>query len=221
MTGDNGGLKVDDEEGIVDRKVKEHITNLRRQIDEDERRLYVELPSEREGFNRQSANLYWTTSVRQYLRAIKRLWAGEDDQSGVQNVNTYWQEKHIDSVDLIPPPTQGYDFRPYYNGQLDKRDIIRMYNLPRDAEIPKPDTKDFDGLQSVLETEAIHKTWTMKTSDGASPKDIEVVRFVYETPIPKRILEQAIEMADNFLQQAGVGFATKAEPYMGGDEPGL
>lgn len=219
---DDPGIKVDDEEGIVDKKVKNHITDLRRQIDADERRLYVELPSERSDFGRREANLYWTTSVRQYLRAIKRLWAGEEDKSSVDNVNLYWETRKIAQIPLVPPPTDGIDLRPYYDGQLTRQQLIRKHDLPRDVDIPEPETKVFSGLQSVLETEAIQKQWTMKTNDGHSPSDVEYVTFRIEQPLPKEVLESAVEYADNFLQQAGVGFQTKAEPYMANkEEPGL
>jgi len=39
-------VTIEDEEGVVDRKTKDHILNLRVQVDEDERALYVERASD-------------------------------------------------------------------------------------------------------------------------------------------------------------------------------
>lgn len=214
-------LQVKDEEGVVDKKVKEHITNLREQIDDDERRLYVELPATREEFDRHQADVYWGVSIRQYLRAIKRLWNDDNDTPGVQRVGYYWQEKDIATVDLYPPPTDGYDLRPVYVGEVTERQFIRQHNLPRGVELPEPEQETFQGLADVLETDAIRAQWTMTTSERGAPGEVERVTFRVERPVPKHVLERTVEVADNFLQQAGVGFETKAPDYMGGDEPGL
>jgi hypothetical protein len=80
MSSENGyssadvGIEVSDEEGLVDKKTKEHILNLRVQIDEDERELFVNKATDPDqALSYVQATQYWSVSVRQYLRGIKRL----------------------------------------------------------------------------------------------------------------------------------------------------
>ncbi|MFB6198900.1 MAG: hypothetical protein ABEI52_11650 [Halobacteriaceae archaeon] len=215
-----GELKVEDEEGLVDTETKKQILNLRAQIDDDERELYVEKITQGM-IDRHQANHFWSVSIRQYLRGIKRLWNDEaQGTSKIRNVERFWSEKEIGSYTLYPPDKDGYEFSIVAQG-LQPQEIRRQLELPRQAEIPEPHEIEFKGLDSILTTQIIYKRWDVLVSAEGPPSEHEYVTLEQEIPIPKPILERAIETADNFLQQAGIGFETSAPDYMGGDEPGL
>lgn len=222
LAGPEGGeVRVDDDEGIVDRKTKEHVLSLRKQIDEDERLLYVELQASGK-IGLQQANEYWGVSVRQYLRGIKRLWNDEDvGGSGVKNVEYYWKNKNIAEYDIPPPDTERFNFSELAYLDQNERAVKRQLGLPMGSTLPRPKPVKFFGLQSILEQRRIHMRWSVKVDDRGPAPEHEYVTLEREFPLPKSVLEQAVEVADNFLQQAGIGFETSVPPYMGGEEPGI
>lgn len=215
-------ITVEDEEGVVDRKVKEQVLDLRSQIDEDERAIYVEMLSDpARSFTISDANRFWGVSVRQYLRGIKRLW-GNTDATRVRSVGDYWQEMHLGTETLNPPDKGGYQFS--LAAHLDTHppdELKRAIGLPKRAELPKPEVVEFHGLDSILSQNRIEHTWVVKTDVSGPPPEHESVHLQVAEPIPKHILENAVEAADNFLQQAGLGFDVGVPDYHGGDTPGL
>lgn len=203
----DGKQRVKDDEGIVDRKTKEQILSLRKQVDEDERSLYVELMSDPEAsLSVPQANQYWAISIRQYLRGIKRLWTNTEDAS-VRNVSEYWQQLPLGKERLVPPDKAGYEFSILdQHSEYDDRTLRRQLGLPRGADLPKPVVQKFKGLQSILEVNRIEQSWVVKVDDTGPPPEHEYIQLDVVRPVPKHILENAIEAADSFLQQAGLGF---------------
>jgi hypothetical protein len=201
-----GEETVKNDEGLVDRKTKEQILGLRQQVDEDERTLYINRMSDPEyTVTIEEANQYWGISVRQYLRGIKRLWS-EDTDAKIRNVEQYWQEQVIGTETLVPPDTRGYQFSLVAYSDISTGELRKHLGLPRGAELPEPQVKTFKGLHSVLSTNRIEHTWVVKTDTSGPPPRHETVQLQVAEPIPKHILENAVEAADNFLQQAGLGF---------------
>jgi len=214
-------VTVEDEEGVVDRKTKEHILSLRMQVDEDERSLYVEKASDPDyNLTVAEANQYWGISIRQYLRGIKRLWSNGENVDGVRNVERYWEEMKIGEERLVPPDKAGYQFSLVDTGQYGDLELKQRLGLPRESELPEPVVKEFYGLNSVLNQNRIEQTWVVKTNMQGPPPEHESVVLHRVLPLPKHILENAVEVADNFLQQAGLGFEIGVPDYRS-TEPGL
>lgn len=218
----NPDIQIQDEEGIVDRKTKEHILNLRKQIDEDERELFVTKQTDSNvNLHHMEAVQYWSVTVKQYLRGIKRLWPRDGD-SGVANVEYYWQEIQIgDGYTLVPPDKDGYEFSMIAHANVTPDDLRKVLELPRNVEIPEPETVTMNGLESILEKDMISHTWHVYTSKNGAPPNWDSITLTNEQPLPKGLLEDAVEVADDFLQQAGVGFDVSAADYMGGNEAGI
>lgn len=219
---DDGDIRVEDDEEIVDRKTKNQILNLREHVDESERALYVERMSDPDyQLSITDANQYWGLIIRQYLRGIKRLW-GEPDELPIKNVTKYWEEIEIGREVLVPPDQAGIQFSMMANHEEYDESQLRQYlGLPRGASLPYPQPAVFRGLASVLNTNRIEHRWVVETNMEGPPPQHEHVTLSVSMPIPKHILENAVEAADTFLQQAGMGFEVGAPPYMGGEEPGL
>lgn len=208
-TGRDDFNEINDEEGLVDRKTKGHILDLRRQIDEDERRLFIELEANpQSGINHIEATQYWAVTVKQYLRSIKRLWGStkDDEDHNVKGVREYWEEKKIGTVELPPPDKNGYQFSLCANEELGDEQLRRNLDLPRGTEIPRPVERDFFGLSSILEGDTVEHTWRVWVQkEGARPNWEDEILY-QARPLPKGLLEKSVEEADNFLQQAGIGF---------------
>jgi hypothetical protein len=227
MSKQNGqGVHIEDEEGLVDRKTKNHILDLRKQIDNDERELFVEKATDPNvRLDPRQATQYWAVSVKQYLRGIKRLWH-EDDETGegsaLDNVEYYWQEKQIgESFTLIPPDKDGYEFSIIAHPDTDADMVRRMLDLPKEESVPQPHAVKIRGLDDILNREKISHTWTVYVDKRGAPPNWERKTLVNEQPLPKELLEDAVEVADNFLQQAGIGFEIAADDYTADDGPGL
>jgi hypothetical protein len=223
MSSTNGTQqRVKDDEGDVDRQTKQQILTLRKQVDDDERALYIEHMSDPESnLSVPEANQYWAISVRQYLRGIKRLWT-DADQTPIRNVTQYWEQLPIGKERLVPPDKDGYEFSLLdHHTEYSDSALRRQLGLPRNADLPRPVVKQFEGLRSILKTNRIQHTWLVKVDDTGPPPEHEHVRLEVVRPVPKHILENAVEAADSFLQQAGLGFEVAIPDYYGGDEPGL
>lgn len=212
-----------DDDNHVDRKIKDQILELRKAIDEDERRLYVDRMQEHPQYTRQHANRDWAISIRQYIRAIKRLWSDADDVP-IKNVEYYWQEilLHDSAETIYPPNHNGFQFQlMQYADEYNERQLRQAIGMDRRGEFPKPYRVEFRGLQSILAKDRIEHTWVIKTHGEGPPPTHNIERPSISMPVPKHILENAVEAADNFLQQAGLGFNIKIPDYTGGEEPGI
>jgi hypothetical protein len=215
------GIELQDDEGLVDRKTKEHILDLRKQIDNDERELFVAKATDPNiNLSRQKAVQHWAISVKQYLRSIKRLWHTEG-KSDVKNVAYYWQEKNITEYTLVPPDKDGYQFSLIAREDVTEDQLRMMLNLPRGADPPKPEVVTFDGLESVLNRDTVEHTWFVWTEKTGARRNWDQLTIQHRTPLPKDLLEDAVEVADDFLQQAGLGFDITAQPYEADGEPGV
>lgn len=210
----------DDDDNLIDRETRKHILNLRKQIDEDERRLFIESQTDPNiGLTHEQSTYYWSLSVRQYLRGIKRLWG--DDISQVRNADRYWrhyerdEQQGLGAMQLTPPDTDQYQFSLVGTG-ADSADVKRALGLPPDADLPKPVGKQFEGLADVLYTPRFSHTWTVTVD----PRNRETVTVQDAKPVPKPVLEETVEAADEFLQQSGLGFEiTPTEIEAHEDEP--
>lgn len=223
----NGQVQVTDEENSVDQKLKNQVLQLRQTVDEDERNLYVgRLRDPEMKYTRQAANQDWALSIRQYLRSIKRLW---DDSEDIAGVRYYWggQENaagdrlHLGTVELTPPDTQDRQFSMVARKDVDPRELRRALGLPRGVELPEPYTRPFVGLSDVLNNKVVENTWVVTVDDTGPPRAHETRVLPAAKPVPKHVLEAAVEAADAFLQQAGLGFETSLPDYMGGEKPGI
>jgi hypothetical protein len=214
----NGRVKVTDEEHSVDKQLKNSVLKLRQTIDEDERKLYVDRLRDPEiPYSRMEANQDWGVSVRQYLRAIKRLWDEDENMAGVTE---YWRRKELGSVTLVPPDTNNYQFSAVTQ-EASRPQLRRFIGLPRGVDIPEPFEYTFSGLGDILNTRIVQHSWTVTVDNSGPPPSHERVTVQDAQVVSKPILENAVEAADAFLQQGGLGFEVSLPDYYGGEEAGI
>lgn len=213
-----GRVKVTDEEHSVDQQLKNQVLAIRKTVDEDERKLYVDRLRDPElPYSRQEANQDWGLSVRQYLRAIKRLW---DDAEQISGVPEYWRQMNLGTVTLVPPDADGYQFSAVTQ-DAPPADLRRFIGLPRGVDLPEPYVYTFNGLKDILNTRIVSQSWTITVDNSGPPPAHKRVTVQDASVVPKPVLENAVEAADAFLQQAGLGFETSLPDYYGGTEPGI
>lgn len=217
----NGKVQVTDDENGVDQQLKQQVMAIRETVDNDERELYAgRMRNPELGYTRSEANQDWALSVRQYLRSIKRLWSPGGKISGVRQ---YWEELPLGTVELMPPNTKTYQFTAMAAAaeRQPVAEVRRQYGLPRGADVPRPYEKEFQGLKDILNTRVVEHSWSITVDDSGPPPAHERVTVSNASAVPKHVLENAVEAADAFLQQAGLGFETSLPDYYGGSEPGI
>lgn len=217
----SGRVKVTDEEHGVDQQLKQQVMKIRQTVDQDERQLYVDrLRDPETHYTRSAADQDWALSIRQYLRAIKRLWTDAEDISGVSE---YWRELKVGSAVLVPPDTKQYEFSMVAQADhLTEFELRRALGLPRGSDVPHVYEREFRGLGDVLNTRVVEHTWVVNISgEHGPPGGGDTITIQNAQAVPKPVLENALEAADAFLQQAGLGFETSLPDYYGGNEPGI
>lgn len=214
-----GQVKVTDDENGVDQQLKNQVLQIRQMVDQDERKLYVDMLRDPDlpHYSRTEANQDWRLSVCQYLRAIKRLW---DDAEQISGVPEYWRQIKLGTVTLVPPDTDEYQFSAVTQ-DAPPAELRRYIGLPRGVDLPEPHVYTFNGLKDILNTRIISQQWTITVDNSGPPPAHKRVTVQDAKVIRKAVLENAVEAADAFLQQAGLGFETSLPDYYGGTEPGI
>lgn len=212
------------DDGTVDKKLKDRIINARERVDDREDYLYVQATVDaNKHIEPAEQTVYWGMVVKQYLRTIEPLL----NEETVSEADKFYTAISIGEVTLLPQDTPQYPFSAVARGDIEPMQFKIQYDLPRSVELPEPKTVEFEGLQSVIERgPMIGETWEVETNVYSDPREGRVVRTQDQRPIPKQIYEDAVRIADRFLQQAGIGLelGVDGQPAIGsfdqsGDEP--
>jgi hypothetical protein len=197
--GEEPSQKVTDDEGTVDEKVKGRILKARQRIDDAEAALYVEAPASDTGISPKQQYIGYQAMVRQYIRAIKPLLTSEKIPRA-----EYYHSKVLLYEDEIAPPNGRYDWSKFANEQVDDT-AIKMEMGLRYVDPPKPKRVSIEGLNEILTKDEISAFWSFDLlgSQGVAQTDIESLS--HRERVPKRVYDAAVEQADAFLQQAGIG----------------
>ena len=189
--------RVRDEEGNVDEKVKNRILTARKNIDDTEMLLYVQAPVEGRADAESQIEGYGMV-VRQYIRSILPLLKSEE----VIESDYYKDEVELANFEVPPPPGSE-------NWPLLARDHVSVQavsdTLPPTFDPPEPKPFTLYGLQSILETERVEMEWVVELTRRPTPDGSGVEHLVVDEPLPKFVYDSAVEYADEFLQNIGIG----------------
>lgn len=214
---DRPDISVQDEEEYVDKRIKKRILDAREQVDEMEQALFDEelLMTDVEIPHSQKA-VAWGNTVRRFLRNIEVILVRMD----IPEAEQYLEHVELGSVELVPPDKDGYAFSNVAHPDLDDQDVKRMLNLPPTVDLPHVQRRSFEGLRSVIESDAVLTgSWLVRVSDG-NPATRDVLELHTQRPVPKSLYEDAVRAADRFLFDAGVGLNIEASAWRS-EEPGL
>ncbi len=144
----------------------------------------------------------WGTSVRQYIRAIEPLLKSDE----MPQSRHYYREAPLLKTEIAPPDTNGYEWSMFARDGVDARTLAREMGLPPSFDPPEPKQVELRGLFDIIDKTNLETAWQF-TIPGKSGSMVNGETMVLEEtlPIPKSVYEEAVSLADEFLQQAGVG----------------
>jgi len=195
--------RVNDEDGSVDKRIKRRIQSTRERIDKAEEALFVGAHTDPQvQIAPQQQVAAWSTIVKQYIRSIEPLLQSEE----IPESQHYYEEVELGTVTLSPPDTDGYRLSLVTQPGVTESQLRQSLGLPRTAEIPKPVSKQFNGLRTIIEGPAvIEQQWSVTVDDSGAPPSHKHIYPHAQQIVPKEIYENAVREADLFLQNAGFG----------------
>jgi hypothetical protein len=209
--------RVVDEEKTVDQKIKSRIIDTRKRVAKREDQIFVGEPLDEDiTLSRPQKVNIWATSVRQFLRAIEPLLKSDE----IENSEYYYEGIPIYEDTLYPPDGEtlvyskgGQDtitkeiiWSLFYDSEIDKRDLEKRTHFSSSFDPPEPEQIELHGLKSIIETETLSAEWTVPLNPGVLPgQDKYIAKPQITRPLQKKTLEQAVRVADTFLQEAGIG----------------
>jgi hypothetical protein len=198
--GEEPSQKVTDDEGTVDDRVKNRILKARERIDTAEAALYVDAPTSDTGITEKQQYLGYQAMVRQYIRAIKPLLTSEK----IPQAEHYHSEVLLYEDMVAPPDSRRFKWSRFANDEIDDTKIKMEMGL-RYVDPPKPKRVSVEGLNEILTKDEISAHWSFDLLDSQGVAKTDVEHLDYRVPVPKRVYDSAVEQADAFLQQAGIG----------------
>lgn len=197
-------MQVQDTDNVLDRQLKKRLINLRNQVDERWDDIFVKSVIAGENPNTSPELLQaWGAAAKQYLTAIEPLLVDED----ITDSQHYYREIPIGEVELVPPDTDDIPFSEIAQTEGNELHFRLRYDLPDRMELPESETVTFTGLREVIERPALlTHTWNLQ----AGPEHGGVLRLTARQVVPKEVYRNAVRHADQFLQNAGVGFEISA-----------
>lgn len=210
---------VVDEDGQVDKAVKKRIIQARERVDEAEVGLYLQVPTDPDVNLGEAEKVHiYGTIVKQFLRRIEPLLLTDK----IDENTRFYEDREIDAVTLVPRDTVDYRFSAVADTSASDQELRRRIGLPRGADVPQPQTVTFDGLKSIIEEDTIlTHTWEVCVNNQGAPPNHEYVYPTVQQPVPKRVYEEAMRLADQFLQAINLGLDLEMPAYTGDDGPGL
>lgn len=219
MNGDAPPQNVVDEDGSVDKAVKKRIIQARERVDEAEVGLYLNVPTNPDVRLGEAEKVHiYGTMVKQFLRRIEPLL----QTPKIDNNEAYYENELIDEIRLVPPDTRQFQFTAVADTETSDQELRRRIGLPRGADIPQPKVVPFYGLRDVIEKDTIlSHTWEVCVSNEGAPPNHEYVYPTVQQPAPKQLYEEAMRLADRFLQEVKLGLDLEMPAYTGDDGPGI
>lgn len=191
--------QVTDEEGSVDQQVKNRILTARQRVDDAETQLYVTAPSST-GISAEQQYVGYVTMVRQFIRAIKPLLSADE----IPRSDYYRNEVLLYKQQVAPPAGRHNWPRFVFEDKKDTK-IQREMGLPPNFNPPEAKKVEIKGLSEILATDQVTLRWSIDVSGTPEPGSENTDNLTKTINLEKRVFDAAVEQADAFLQQAGIG----------------
>jgi len=196
--------EVSDEENYTDKKVKKRLLDSRDLLKQSENELETARLIEPEvEYTDYEATAAWAKLVQSFIRDLNILLENDD----VPKAEHYREEVDLGSVELVPQDVEGIPFSKIVYDDISEDDIImQSRQLDRGANLPRPHKVEFNGLIELAKADVVlERQWSVITNPRAARPNQNIVTTGDRKPIPKRIFQQALMEADQFLQGAGIG----------------
>lgn len=210
--------EIADPDDVVDRKIKDRIVKARNRIDEAEKEFFVNQlgKTNPRSLNSRQRTEYeltkrhyadrWGILVRQYIRSVKTLLTNDE----ISHSREYWKNRIVYKSKIAPPDQDDYEWSRFVLEDDPMQTAERM-GLPLSFDPPEAKLVEIVGLKELMDKEKISLSWHIKPRpDKMPPKEDD--RYVdIDRPLPKKAYENAIELTDDFLDQAGIGLGVKED----------
>jgi hypothetical protein len=209
-------FQVEDQDNLVAREKKKMIIESRKQVNRVESEMILKGAGEEIKTDSLSTYLH---IVRQFLRNIEVLLANSE----IKGAESAYEKSHLGSIRLIPPvepatekaPDHLETDRPSWANQVNSGVVLHRFSDP-----VEPVTFEITGLKQIIESDGRTASWDVvidKTkSRGHTSGEIESTTVTASKKWDFRILNNAIRVADQFLDNANAGFSlTEDEPTDG------
>jgi len=210
--------EVKDTDDLVAREKKKMIIESRKMVNQVEAELFLAGPGD--DIQVDSLTTY-NHIIRQYLRNIEVLLANDD----IKGATEAYKNAFLGRVTITPPVDPNQETKPDHLQDDDPTPQWAQYAnsdivLHRFSDPVEPQTFEVAGLREIIETQGRSATWDIivdrkrsKAYDGSGPEKMTVSDF---EPWNIDILNNALRTADQFLDNANIGFSlTEGEPSDG------
>ena len=193
-------IEIADGEDYVDRQLKKDLIDLRRTIREWDRDLWSRV---RFGeIDEKQALLLLGDRVRDYIQSIEPVMRMRDDSGPALNgVDQVYNHEKLGIVDIPPPDEYRETERDLLNRGASGTTLVSQTTL-------QPKQVMVRGLRDVLEKEVVSARWQMQLRNtnpdpGEPPR--KSVTVTNQQPLNRTVLQNAVRVADEWLQINGVG----------------
>jgi hypothetical protein len=212
--------QVADEDNRIDRKIKDRIVESRNRIDEAEKEFFVNqlgqtdpqnlTPQDKQRYEQTKRHFAdrWGVLVRQYIRSVKPLLTSSE----IPKSEEYWLKLPVYTANVAPPKERDYDWSRFATTDSPMETARRM-GLPPSFDPPESKPVEIIGLKELMDRDKISLSWHIDPTPEKLPPAKDDRYLDIDRPLPKEAYENAIELTDDFLDQAGIGLGIEeSEP---------
>jgi len=216
-------VTVEDDDEYTARRFLKRVMDSRDRVDEREDSLFngALLEPELDVADYQLLQA-WANTVRQFIRNIEVLLHNFPDETE-KGGSWYLNEVELGEVRLTPPDTPQFAFSEVamLDDGVGEDALKQRLDLPLTADLPKPRTRDFRGLRSIIEIEpVVSAQWSVCVDASGPPATHDYETVTAQRAVPKYIYENAVRAADRYLDGIGIGVDSDGGDYRS-VEPGL
>lgn len=204
----NTGLEIQDEGNYTDRRKKKDLLDMRETVTEWQRELFTQVRFGELDLN--TAVTIWGERVREYLERVEPILLTGDGPTFTQDEEFDYKldgaREVYTSVELgvveVPPPEE--------YGQLARQAQESEHIKILEDSHPQPKERVIKGIKEVIERETVAAEWEVSVYDGRLPPSDRVREQAIqnEVPLNRVTLRNAVRVADEWLQNHGIGIET-------------
>lgn len=212
--------QVADPDDRIDRKIKDRIVESRNSIDKAEKEFFVDQlgqtdpqnlsPTDKQRYEQTKRHFAdrWGVLVRQYIRTVKPLLTSDQ----IPRSEEYWTKLPVYKAKIAPPDEKDYRWSRFASTDNNMETARRM-GLPPSFDPPEAKPVKIIGLKDLMNTDRLSLSWHIDPTPDKLPPAKDDRYIDIDRPLPKEAYENAVELTDDFLDQAGIGLGIEeSEP---------
>lgn len=201
-------LELDDDGNFVDRRKKQDLLEMRQTVREWQQELFTQVRFGKMDY--ETATTIWGDRVREYLVTIEPLLLTGEGPTFTDPENFEFELDGAEDVYLnaelgiveVPPPEEYHTLKQ----QAKQSETIK---LPSNETL-EPQEQPIVGLKNVIELDTVQASWQVDVYDArrAPSQRLQTRTVQNEVPLNRVTLQNAVRVADEWLQNQGIGIET-------------